>query len=102
MLENDNLLQPFLWALPFCSIQKSKELILCYFCVYFGRDLSIAELGLSRREQAVIKSLMYSDDVRKKADFVKMCLPSLPLPPRIYLSPLQQETGKRAAEWDSE
>lgn len=35
------------WALPFCCIQKSKELIVCHFCVYFERDVSLGELGLS-------------------------------------------------------
>lgn len=99
MSKNDNLLQPFLWALPPCGIQKSKELILCYFCVFFGRDLPIRELGLSLRDQAVIKSLVYSDYTRRKNNFIKICLPSLPLPPHIYLPPLQKETGREEDGW---
>lgn len=74
-------------------------MILCYFCVYFGRDLSIAELGLPLRDQAVIKSLVYSAYVRRKANFIKIYLPSLSLPPHIYLSPLQKETERQEEGW---
>lgn len=45
------------WALPFCSIQKSKELILCHFCIYFGRDVSRRTGAVSEETKLSLKDL---------------------------------------------